>query len=146
MKNSIYVFATCDWFCTDGSHMSDPGLEIVFLSTGEGEDDTDVVPHRLVRESLPPLFPHIFLDRERVPRLLGRSARLHPLLRGIRRRTRQYLEIPVPLLPKWRRYAWVLLLGRRKLQTLLMSRCKRTYFQSGRVNYKRLADQIKYRK
>ena len=21
MKNSIYVFATCDWFCTDGSHM-----------------------------------------------------------------------------------------------------------------------------
>ena len=21
MKNSIYVFATCDWFCTDGSHI-----------------------------------------------------------------------------------------------------------------------------
>ena len=26
MKNSIYIFATCDWFCTDGSHITDAEL------------------------------------------------------------------------------------------------------------------------
>ena len=39
MKNSNYVFATCDWFCTDGSQMG-------FGTTSEVDNHQDHVVMR----------------------------------------------------------------------------------------------------